>query len=187
MPNWTENSITIEGDAADLQQIADARFDFQILHPCPFQEHEGWYEWCCKYWGNKWSPADPDIDYSEGDTILNAHFQTAWCAPHAFLAYLTTIYPSLTITNEWDNENYDKVGITIYTAGTVISRWIDPTLYTRPTLEAFAASNSWFSYENYCNMFDDDEEDVQNVQDAQDAQDQIVVNHVHTSYEEIIA
>jgi len=72
------------------------------------------------------------------------------------------------------------VGITIYTAGTVVSRWIDPTDYTRPTLEAFAGSNSWFSYENYCNMFEDEE-------DAQDALDQIVVNHVHTSYEEIIA
>ena len=185
MPNWTQNSITMEGDASALQQIADAIFDFHTLHPCPFINgetyEEGWYDWCCKHWGTKWSPNDPDISYSEEDTNLSATFQTAWNAPHALLTYLTIIHPSLTITNEWDNENYEIVGITTYAHGTMTSRMIDPSEYTLEVLEQFAIDNTWFSYNDYAEYVEEGGAEEEHIK-----KDQIIVESRQYSYAELI-
>jgi hypothetical protein len=186
MPNWTQNSITIEGDAFALQQITDVAFNFHRLHPCPFihdeNYDEGWYDWCCKHWGTKWSPEEPDLDYVEGDASLSATFQTAWNAPHALLTYLTIIHPSLTITNEWDNENYEIVGITTYAHGTMTTQMIDPSEYTLESLEQFAIDNLWFSYNHYAAYV----EEMENYEEGE-KQDQIIVQHRQHNYDELIA
>lgn len=167
MPNWTRNSVTVEGDAKTLKAIADATFDFQVLHPCPLIDGEtcaeGWYEWCCNHWGTKWSARHADIDYTEGDTILTATFNTAWCPPHGVLAYMTTLSPTLKITNEWQQEAYEGVGITTYSEGTIESRSFDPYEYTKEALEAFSDSNPWFDYEDYAadTYRDEDEEKLE--------------------------
>ena len=170
MPNWTRNNVTVEGDAETLKMISDAEFDFQTMHPCPFisgsgedtVSQEGWYEWCCNHWGTKWTARDIDIDYTEGETILTANFNTAWCAPHGVLAYMTTIFPALKITNEWQQEGYECVGITSYCEGVFVSKSIDPSEYTHEALEAFAASNTWFEYEDYvADTYQGDEETLE--------------------------
>jgi len=185
MPNWTHNSLTIEGDASALQQLVDVNFNFHSLHPCPFINgdtyEEGWYEWCCAHWGTKWSPEDPTLDYSEGDTSLSATFQTAWNAPHALLTYLTIIHPSLTITNEWENENYETVGSTTYAQGAMTSQMIDPSDYTLEALEQFAAVNSWFPYNDYAEYVEEEE-----AEEEDKKKDQVLLQHRHYSYAELI-
>jgi hypothetical protein len=196
MPNWTQNFITLEGEASALQEIYDVEFNFQKLHPCPFIHDintpflEGWYEWCCKHWGTKWSASDNDIEYSEGDTTLTAHLATAWHAPHAFLTYLTTIYPSLTITNEWSTENYETIGITVYAHGTMNNTQIDPSNYTVKALEEFAILNTWFSYDEYSDYVDESENsngDDEINSEVEVKEDQVIPKQTHYTYAELIA
>ena len=198
MPNWTQNSLTLEGTAEDLQHIYNNEFNFHKLHPCPFingeNYDEGWYEWCCKHWGTKWSPDEPDINYSEGDTSLSAIFQTAWTTPHALFAYLTVQYPSLTITCEWEDENYETVGITTYSHGEMDCQQIDPMDYTKEALEQFAETHDWFSYDDYCDYYDesdninDDESDASDEEDDEEEgkKDQVIIKYYNVSYVDLI-
>jgi len=167
----------VEGDPETLKMISEAEFDFQTIHPCPFISgsgeetvcEEGWYEWCCDHWGTKWTARDIDIDYTEGETMLTANFNTAWCAPHGVLVYMTAIFPALKITNEWQQEGYDCVGITSYCEGVLVSKSFDPTEYTPEALEAFAASNEWFNFEDYeSDMLRNEEEDEEETSEEQD-------------------
>jgi len=190
MPNWTSNSVTIEGDAADLKQIADANFAFQKLHPCPFIDgeecQEGWYDWCCKYWGTKWSANEVDLSYEEGESTLLVNFQTPWCTPDAFLTYLTKIYPSLKIENEWQDENNEEIGICTYSNGEFNCSKIQPRDYTLDALKTFSEMYTWFSYEDYVEQSDQDE-DMQQNEEAEVKLEEVVVKYIHATYEEMIA
>ena len=190
MPNWTSNSITIEGTAEALQEIYDAKFDFQKLHPSPFihgeNYDEGWYDWCNKYWGTKWSPNEVDIDYTAGETSLTASFETAWCTPYALLTYLTILHPSLVIINEWQDEGYESVGITHYAHGSMIGQTINPIEYTNKALEQFSEINTWFCYDDYTN-FIETFQDSDNEEDGDDGKkDQVTIQHADLSYEDLI-
>jgi len=165
MPNWTTNGVKIHADPDLLLSIASSNFDFQIIHPCPFIKgekcEEGWYEWCYSHWGTKWSARYVDIDYAEGETVLTASFNTAWSAPHGVLAYITELFPEAKITNTWQDECCERVGITTYHEGTITSTSIDPTEYTKETLEAFSDSNLWFDYEECVAYRSDEYEDLE--------------------------
>jgi len=158
MPNWTVNSILLEGDPDDLQKIASTEIDFQKLHPCPFINgivcEEGWYEWCCAHWGTKWTASDVDWDYTEGDSMMTASFSTAWKPPHALLGYLSMQYPSMKITNTWQEET-EYVGESVYIGGLIATKYIDTTLYKPSALEEFSEENEWFSFEDYEQYQDD--------------------------------
>jgi len=167
MPNWMNNSITIQGSPEALQEIEDADFDFQVLHPCPFplddDQDNRWFNWCCKHWGTKWSPSEPALDLTlNGDLIVNC--QTAWYAPHPFLAYLTIKYPDLCIRNEYEEESYAKVGVAEYKGGVACNKYFEPHTQTFATLEKLAEEYDWFDLETYMDMHEgekdeDDEEE----------------------------
>jgi len=190
MPNWTSNSVTIEGDAADLQQIADANFHFQQLHPCPFIDgeecNEGWYDWCCKHWGTKWSANEVDLSYEEGDSTLLVSFQTPWNSPDAILTFLTKIYPSLKIENEWQDENNEEIGICIYSNGECDCAKIEPSLYTLDALKEFSEEYTWFDYEKYCDEQCDQDEDMQ-PNEKEVKLEEVVLKMIHSTYDEMIA
>ena len=190
MPNWTSSHLTLEGTAEALQQIFDIKFDFQKIRPCPFihdaNYDEGWYDWCVKYWGTKWCANEVELDYTVGDTTLTAMFETAWHTPFVLLTYLTTIHPSLKITNEWQDEGYKRVGITIYSNGLMYARAILPFDYTNETLKQFSKTNSWFCYDDFNNfIIDDDDEDDDEVDD-EDKERNVVLIQYQYSYEEIL-
>ena len=188
MPNWTSNHLTLEGTAEDLQQIFDINFDFQKILPCPFihdeNYDEGWYDWCVKYWGTKWSCKEVELVYTAGDTTLTAMFETAWHTPYVLLTYLTKINPSLKITNEWQDEGYERVGITTYSNGLMDARAILPFDYTNQTLKQFSETNPWFCYNDFNNFINDIDDDDE--VDDEDKESNIVLIQYQYTYEEIL-
>ena len=63
----------------------------------------GWYEWNCANWGTKWDASDVSIGLDNPDAV-SYNFQTAWSVPMEALVMLSAQYPSLTIQNEWEEE-----------------------------------------------------------------------------------
>ena len=187
MPNWCYNSLAIEGTAHDLQHIADTGFDFQRIHPCPFiiedNWQEGWYDWCIKYWGSKWSARDVDIDYVADDTHFSAQFQTPWSPPDAILTFLTKQYPSLMIVNEWYDEMYDTVGINVYSNGSMDCKYIEPRNYTNEALHLFEESNPWF--QNVPDLIEEESEEDEN--NEEDLKSIVEVIEYTKTYEELTA
>jgi hypothetical protein len=185
MPNWCYNSLTILGTADDLQYLNELAFDFQKIHPCEFihgeEWQEGWYDWCIKYWGCKWSAREVEIDYVVEDTQFTAQFQTPWNTPDAILTFLTKQYPSVTIVNEWYDETYEIMGINVYSHGSVLCKYIEPTDYTHDALAAFSDSHSWFSYIDYADVHEESEEENNDLKTVVE-----VVEYTKT-YEELIA
>jgi hypothetical protein len=160
------------------------------LHPCPFIDgeecHEGWYDWCCKHWGTKWSANEVDLSYEEGDSTLSVSFQTPWSSPDTFLTYLTKIYPSLKIENEWQDENNEEIGICTYSNGEFNSTTIVPREYTLDALKAFSETHTWFDYDKYCYEQCDEDEDMQ--QNEEEVKlEEVVIKYISATYEEMIA
>ena len=168
MPNWMNNSITLQGTPETLQEIYETDFDFQVLHPCPFSfdddQDDRWFGWCCKHWGTKWSASELAIDLSKEGDELTISCQTAWYAPHPFLAFLTIKYPGLCIRNEYEEESYEKVGVAEYKDGVACNRYFEPHTQTFATLEKLAEDYDWFDLDGYMDMHEgetdaDDEEE----------------------------
>ena len=187
MPNWVDNEIILTGNASVLREIADTQFDFQKLHPCPFingEEHkEGWYDWCVKHWGTKWSGRDIGIHYEEGDTSMTVTCRTAWSSPHGFLAYLTTKYSELKIENTWNLDSNEAVGNAVYEGGVITSKSFDPSEYTLEALDKFATQNVWF-----VDMFDSIKSDLEETlaELDEDLKDKVILHIWTMKYEEFI-
>ena len=191
MPNWTDNYLTINGPAEILQIISDADLIFQSLYPCPFihgeNYEEGWYDWCCSHWGTKWNASEMEVSYTEGESSLSATFQTAWSDPDIFLLYLSHAYPGLKIENEWQNEGYETVGITVCENGYLEKKQIDPFEYTLEALEEFSTDNPWVCYEDYADHREMLREDMENEEEEEEEREDVVVIKKSTySYMEYI-
>lgn len=63
-----------------------------------------WYEFCCREWGTKWNSYDPDT-YIAGHNI---RFSTAWSAPHPVLRKLSEMFPDVTVTHQWADEDISR-------------------------------------------------------------------------------
>lgn len=58
-----------------------------------------WYDWSCNNWGTKWGAID---SYIIGNCI---GFQTAWSAALPITAKLSEIFPNVTFSHEWADED----------------------------------------------------------------------------------
>jgi len=163
MPNWMINTITMQGPPAALQEIYEANFDFQVLHPCPFPldnpTDNRWYLWCCKHWGTKWSPSESELDLSPDRKELTIRCQTAWYAPHTFLAYLTTKYHDLCIRNEYQEESYAKVGFAEYEEGVAMNKYFEPHALQITVLEELVEEYDWFDLDSYKELYGEEADD----------------------------
>ena len=108
MPNWTWNTITLEGDESDIRRLLiDIGVDedapvpslkFSDLIPEPKGLHKlpdepdpnfpklilpAWYIWRRKHWGTKWEPDSFKIE-KPGPGKRWLSFNTAWDAPRAY-------------------------------------------------------------------------------------------------------
>lgn len=129
MPNHIQNRVTFECSEERLAEILSAiakddveaengrsgpgTIDFEKIIPMPENIFRGnlgqkerelygsdnWYDWSISHWGTKWNSYS---NYSEGHTIS---FQTAWSAPHPVLERLAEMFPDVTITHKWADED----------------------------------------------------------------------------------
>ncbi len=78
-----------------------------------------WYDWRTRgdTWNTKWNSYNA-YDYDGGKEIC---FQTAWSAPHPIIEKLSQMYPEVTITHRWANEDlWQGCGSQTYLGGEMI-------------------------------------------------------------------
>ena len=81
-----------------------------------------WYDWSIKNWGTKWNAYGYKEfpEYQEGDSELR--FLTAWSAPHPILEKLSELYPDVTFSHRWADEDFgNNVGEREYCASEIVS------------------------------------------------------------------
>lgn len=79
-----------------------------------------WYDWCIANWGTKWNAYgyDENEDYSQNEELS---FQTAWSAPQPILQKLSEMFPDITLTHKWADEDIGaNCGERTYLAGKII-------------------------------------------------------------------
>ncbi len=81
-----------------------------------------WYDWSIKNWGTKWNAYGYKEfpSYQDGDSEIR--FLTAWAAPHPILEKLSELYPDVTFSHQWADEDFGhNVGERDYLGGEIVS------------------------------------------------------------------
>jgi hypothetical protein len=142
MPNWCENTLTVEGAEKDVQRFkqlakpkatqADVDLLLASLYPIPEGVYQGdlkpeefqkygknnWYVWCITHWGTKW-----DVDATltnELPDFLVYEFESAWSPPVAWLKKVAQDFPRLRFTLIYDEPGMGFAGTAIADQGKLI-------------------------------------------------------------------
>ncbi len=113
--------------AQRLPQQPKTMLDFSVAAPYPSNrsDADGWYDWQIENWGTKWNAYDihaPDTfpqaltfiehnECSDGESMLEYHFDTAWSPPMAWLHTAREVYPDLTFTLWYTEEGMGFCGV----------------------------------------------------------------------------
>ena len=106
MPNWCNNTITIQGPTDTLKPLWDEAQKtglLQAMKPMPKelenttspapQEGEpqplvdgfdNWYDWRISNWGTKWDVDSEGLEYTDngdGTAVISGYFESAWSPP----------------------------------------------------------------------------------------------------------
>jgi hypothetical protein len=98
MPNWCNNSITIQGPTETIKQLwEDARSGeefglLQAMAPMPAELNDttapsdspNWYDWRVNNWGTKWDISDEGLEFvdnEDGTAYISGWFDSAWAPP----------------------------------------------------------------------------------------------------------
>jgi hypothetical protein len=108
-----------------------------------------WYDWSRRNWGTKWNCYDVVLE--ENNTI---RFQTAWCTPYPVFAKLGEIFPDVTITVKFADEDIGSNCGTYEVFDNTLSEYEEPE-----NPEQFARE-LW--------RYEDEDEDEDNFDDAVD-------------------
>ena len=77
-----------------------------------------WYDWCCNNWGCKWNACESEI---EDNTIS---FHTAWSASFPITGTLSEMFPSVSLTHEFADEDIgSNCGRIVFENGEVVSEY----------------------------------------------------------------
>lgn len=120
-------------DLAEYQKQLNLYIQKNKLHPETMalgekayqnrQKHgqTSWYSWSLKQWGTKWNAID--FEYFLGKTQSDeCRFMTAWSAPHPVIDRLAEMYPDLTITHQWADEDLGQnCGVIEYQNGSPVT------------------------------------------------------------------
>lgn len=61
-----------------------------------------WYNWHCNNWGTKWNAYDLYQEWRDNNSI---QFDTAWSPPMGIIAKLTELFPAVSISIKWSDED----------------------------------------------------------------------------------
>ncbi len=76
---------------------------------------DNWYDWNCKNWGTKWSACNQTI---EGNKII---FDTAWSTPYPVIEKISEMFPEITITLKYADEDFGQnCGFLIFEGGEIV-------------------------------------------------------------------
>jgi hypothetical protein len=142
MPNWCDNTFTVEGAEAAVQRFkqkakpqadqADSDLTLASLYPIPAGVYQGelgteeaqsygknnWYHWRIEHWGTK-----RDVQATLGNELpdfLVYRFQSAWSPPVAWLKKVARDFPRLRFTLIYDEPGMGFAGTAIADQGKLI-------------------------------------------------------------------
>ena len=142
MPNWCENTLTVEGAEKVVQRFkqlakpkatkAGADLSLATLYPIPEGVYQGdlgtkesqrygknnWRDWCITHWGTKWD-ADATLT-NETPDFLAYGFETAWSPPVAWLKKVARDFPYLRFTLNYYEPGMGFAGTAIGDQGKLI-------------------------------------------------------------------
>ena len=133
MPNHVKSNLIFKGSAEDIQRLRsmmetpDNYFDFnavarmpeELYERCPHHKDErttelkskygydNWYDWAYAHWGTKWNQYGEQW-YDECDRWAReneVNIVTAWCFPREVLITLSQIFPEITISYVYADED----------------------------------------------------------------------------------
>lgn len=108
-----------------------------------------WYEWCVENWGTKWNAYD-FVRSFEPNTII---FHTAWSCALNVIKQLSKMYPDITFTYRWADEDFGtNVGECTFTNGVMLHKNV-PKNCTKEAFE-LAAAITGESPESYDLVYD---------------------------------
>jgi hypothetical protein len=110
MPNWCNNTVTVEGEHQLLQQFYDENQNSESLlsFAKAVPEKESTCESHYATWGTKWDACDVEA-YLEQNLCYS--FQTAWSPPEPWFYAIVKKYPQLRFTMEYCEPMMDFEGI----------------------------------------------------------------------------
>jgi hypothetical protein len=122
---YTVNELSIDNVFSFWNIIAPTDLEAYVKQP-DFEkrgEDNSWYNWNIRNWGVKWDTTNPELvdEVENGENlVLVYNFETAWGTPNEVLIELSRQYPSILITNEYQEET-GWGGETEFLRGTIIS------------------------------------------------------------------
>ena len=139
MPNWCENTLTVEGDPRIVKQFKErvkgkgTALALAKSHPMPKGlenttppgDNPNWYDWSVDNWGTKWDVEAKLI--SEYEESLEYFFISAWSPPVAWLKKVAKEYPALRFRLKYEEGNEGFMGIAKGDEGKVKDTCIDTT------------------------------------------------------------
>jgi hypothetical protein len=131
MPNWCNNSITIQGSTKTLKPLwEEANREgsglLQAIKPMPKElEHTNsptddinWYDWRINHWGCKWDVDMEGLEFTDngdGTASITGWFDSAWAPPiEAYNTFLEDM-DGCTLSADYHEPGMDFAGI--YTDG----------------------------------------------------------------------
>lgn len=96
--------------------------------------HKDWYDWAYDTWGTKWGDCDTSIGHpmqlANGSWEVVVHYQTAWGPADAGFLKVSTLFPELLFTFDYDEEAGFFAGTEAYLNGdTVFQSMYEPCAY----------------------------------------------------------
>lgn len=131
MPNWCSVTVTVEGNASDLQRFHDelnekAENEGKVsvcgtFVPRPDDIGEDWYNWSATHWGCKWPDDMYFIDQlTPGDEQTIISGQTPWAPPLEGYRAASALFPTLTFTMSWDEGGMGFMGAAVIQNGQIL-------------------------------------------------------------------
>jgi hypothetical protein len=123
MPNWTYNSLLVEGEPKEIKRFkvkakkGKNLLSFEKFLPTPKEllnqqsppknevvarkktkkyGAKDWYDWRIKNWGTKWDTRPDNTELNQNnENSIEYHFDTAWSPPENWLTTISKMFPGL--------------------------------------------------------------------------------------------
>ncbi len=124
MPNWSCNTIIIEGTEEAVATFAKTLrtpdeqgeiqdFSFHQTIPRPSNRDDNWYEYNVNSWGTKWDASEPTIIEESPEKIV-IQCETAWSPPTEWASKVAQKIKGLKITVAFCEIGMHFYGVDVY-------------------------------------------------------------------------
>lgn len=111
--NYSVEDVSIDSPFSFWNIIAPTNLEEYVKQPWTkngedsIANPDSWYNWNNRNWGCKWDTTNPELqdEVENGENlVLVYNFETPWGVPNQALIELSRQYPSVLITNEYQEE-----------------------------------------------------------------------------------